>query len=86
MRNNRDEGRFAYFASPVRAGELVAIPRAELPEMIRDDNGKLSGYIYVDLQGVTGPDYVDNAQQFLRKTVTLPTSSPVSCSMKAHHE
>ena len=30
--------------------------------MIRNDNGKLAGYIYVDLQDVTGPDYVDRAQ------------------------
>jgi copper/silver efflux system protein len=43
-----------------------------MPEMIRDDNGKLSGYIYVDLQNVTGPDYVDRAQRFLSQNLTLP--------------
>ena len=42
--------------------------------MIRNDNGSLAGYIYIDLlSGVTGPDYVDRAQQFLAKNLTLPT-------------
>jgi Cu(I)/Ag(I) efflux system membrane protein CusA/SilA len=44
----------------------------KLPEMIRDDNGKLSGYIYVDLQNVTGPDYVAHAQRLLADRVMVP--------------
>ena len=40
--------------------------------MIRNDNGKLAGYIYLDLQDVTGPDYVDRAQRVLATSVTLP--------------
>jgi len=45
--------------------------------MIRNDNGNLAGYIYVDLQDVTGPDYVDRAQAFLAKHVTLPAGYSV---------
>jgi Cu(I)/Ag(I) efflux system membrane protein CusA/SilA len=42
--------------------------------MIRNDNGKLAGYIYIDvLPNVTGPDYVEQAQAFLAKNVSLPT-------------
>src|SRR5204863_9547782 len=48
-----------------------------MPEMIRNDNGNLAGYIYVDLQDVTGPDYVDRAQAFLAKHVTLPAGYSV---------
>jgi Cu(I)/Ag(I) efflux system membrane protein CusA/SilA len=45
-----------------------------MPEMIRNDNGDLAGYIYVDLlPSVTGPDYVDNARAFLAKNLALPT-------------
>ena len=33
---------------------------------------QLAGYIYVDLQNVTGPDYVDSAQALLAKNLTLP--------------
>ena len=48
-----------------------------MPEMIRNDNGKLAGYIYVDVQDVTGPDYVDSARQFLAQNLTLPTGYAV---------
>jgi Cu(I)/Ag(I) efflux system membrane protein CusA/SilA len=57
----------------VALGEIADVAVRKMPEMIRDDNGKLSGYIYVDLENVTGPDYVDRAQQVLSKSVTLPT-------------
>ena len=41
--------------------------------MIRNDNGKLAGYIYIDLQDVTAPDYVDRAREHSRRrTCTLP--------------
>lgn len=43
----------------------------KLPEMLRNDNGALSGYIYVDIQGVTPTDYVGRAQRAL-KSLSLP--------------
>src|SRR5207237_1588328 len=46
-------------------------------EMIRNDNGSLAGYIYIDLQGTTGPDYVDKAQKFLAQNLTLATGYSV---------
>src|SRR6266566_7627197 len=58
----------------VPLGDIADVSVRKMPEMIRDDNGSLAGYIYIDLlQGVTGPDYVDQAQRFLAKNVTLPT-------------
>jgi Cu(I)/Ag(I) efflux system membrane protein CusA/SilA len=68
--------------SPVVTGDGRAIPLSEIadvsvrkmPEMIRNDNGVLAGYVYIDLmQGVTGPDYVDKARDLLAKNVTVPT-------------
>jgi len=53
-------------------GDVADVAVRKMPEMIRDDNGKLSGYIYVDLQDVTGPDYVDRAQVYLSTNITLP--------------
>lgn len=44
----------------------------KMPEMVRNDNGELAGYIYVDLGNVTAPDYVERAQPFLAKNLTLP--------------
>jgi copper/silver efflux system protein len=56
----------------VPLGEIADVSVNKLPEMIRDDNGKLSGYIYVDLQNVTGPDYVAQAQRVLADRVMVP--------------
>jgi Cu(I)/Ag(I) efflux system membrane protein CusA/SilA len=59
-------------ARSVALSDIADVSVRKLPEMIRNDNGGLAGYIYVDIQNVTGPDYVDNAQRFLAKNVTLP--------------
>ena len=61
----------------VPLGDVADVAVRKMPEMLRHDNGKLSGYIYVDLQNVTGPDYVDTAQRFLAKNLTLPTGYSV---------
>jgi len=44
----------------------------EMPEMIRNDNGDRAGYIFVDLDGVTGVDYVAGAQALLASELILP--------------
>jgi len=57
----------------VPLGEVADVSVRKMPEMIRNDNGSLAGYIYVDLQNVTGPDYVAGAQLMLAQSLTLPT-------------
>jgi Cu(I)/Ag(I) efflux system membrane protein CusA/SilA len=61
----------------VPLGDVADVAVRKMPEMIRNDNGSLAGYIYVDLQNVTGPDYVDRAQALLKKSLTLPTGYSV---------
>jgi Cu(I)/Ag(I) efflux system membrane protein CusA/SilA len=56
----------------VALGEIADVSVRKMPEMIRNDNGDLAGYIYVDLQNVTAADYVEGARQFLAQNVTLP--------------
>jgi Cu(I)/Ag(I) efflux system membrane protein CusA/SilA len=56
----------------VPLGEVADVSVRKLPEMLRDDNGRLSGYIYVDVQHVTGPDFVESAQRVLAASVNLP--------------
>ncbi|HEV8316173.1 MAG TPA: efflux RND transporter permease subunit [Vicinamibacterales bacterium] len=65
--------------TPVMAGdgsvalsEVADVAIRKMPEMLRNDNGSLSGYIYVDIQNVTATDYVDRAQQYLSKNLVLP--------------
>jgi Cu(I)/Ag(I) efflux system membrane protein CusA/SilA len=44
----------------------------KLPEMIRNDNGSLAGYVYIDIRDVTAIDYVNSARDVLARNVTLP--------------
>jgi copper/silver efflux system protein len=57
----------------VPLGDIADVAIRKMPEMMRNDNGDLAGYIYVDLQGMTASDYVDQGRQFLAQNVTLPT-------------
>jgi Cu(I)/Ag(I) efflux system membrane protein CusA/SilA len=58
----------------VPLGDVADVAVRKMPEMIRNDDGSLAGYVYVDLlQGVTGPDYVERAQALLAKNLMLPT-------------
>ena len=67
--------------TPVITADGRAIPLSEIgdvsvrkmPEMLRNDDGNLSGYVYVDLQNVSASDYVDKARGFLASNLTLPT-------------
>ena len=45
--------------------------------MIRNDNGELAGYVYIDLAGVTATDYVARAKPFLSKNQQLPAGYSV---------
>jgi Cu(I)/Ag(I) efflux system membrane protein CusA/SilA len=44
----------------------------EAPEMIRNDNGELAGYVYVYLRDITAPEYVERAQEYLRANLMMP--------------
>jgi copper/silver efflux system protein len=57
----------------VPLGTIADVSVRKMPEMIRNDGGKLAGYIYIDITGTTGPDYVDQARAILAKNLTLPT-------------
>src|SRR6266571_895516 len=61
----------------VPLSEIADVSIRKMPEMIRNDNGNLAGYIYVDPQDVTGPDYVDRAQAYLANSLTLPAGYSV---------
>jgi len=56
----------------VPLGDIADVAIRKMPEMMRNDNGDLAGYIYIDLQGMTASDYVNNARQFLAQNVALP--------------
>ncbi len=43
------------------------------PAMIRDENGFLTGYVYVDITGRDIGSYVNEAKEKVAKSITLPT-------------
>jgi Cu(I)/Ag(I) efflux system membrane protein CusA/SilA len=56
----------------VPLGEVADVSVREAPEMIRNDNGELAGYIYVYLRDITGPEYVERAREHLRTNLKVP--------------
>jgi Cu(I)/Ag(I) efflux system membrane protein CusA/SilA len=61
-------------------GELAEIRATTGPSMIRDDNGLLTGYVYVDVAGRDPESYVKEAGGLLRNELKLPTGYAFSWS------
>lgn len=57
----------------IRMSSIADVQVKNYPEMVRNDNGQLSGYIYIDLNNVTSVDYVQQAKKILLKKLSLPT-------------
>jgi Cu(I)/Ag(I) efflux system membrane protein CusA/SilA len=81
-----DLDKLARVLVPTPAGAHV--PLAELadlrlvsgPGMIRDENGLLSGYVYVDLAGRDIGSYVEDAKARVQKELELPTGYTLTWS------
>jgi Cu(I)/Ag(I) efflux system membrane protein CusA/SilA len=52
--------------------QLADIKMLSGPGMIRDENGRLSGYVYVDISGRDVGGYVTDAKKVVREQVQLP--------------
>jgi Cu(I)/Ag(I) efflux system membrane protein CusA/SilA len=52
--------------------QLADIRLTTGPGMIRDENGRLSGYVYVDVAGRDIGSYVDEAKKIVREKVSVP--------------
>ena len=53
-------------------GEVARISLSQGPSMLRDEDGLLTGYVYVDLATSDYGSYVDNAQRVLDRQLRLP--------------
>jgi Cu(I)/Ag(I) efflux system membrane protein CusA/SilA len=82
MRDFRsDPGQLAKVLVPVSlAGNMAQVPVSQLgqvkvrsgPAMLRDENGLLSGYVYVDVSGRDIGSYVTEAKKLVRERIQLP--------------
>jgi len=53
--------------------QLAKIHTANGPSMIRNENGLLTGYVYIDIAGRDPSSYEDQAQKVIREKVKLPS-------------
>lgn len=60
--------------------ELATIESVSGPSMIRDEDGLLTGYVYVDLAGRDPDSYIAEAQALLRENIELPTGYAIAWS------
>jgi len=61
-------------------GELAEISTSSGPSMIRDENGLLTSYVYVDIAGRDPESYIAQANGLLRSQLKLPTGYAISWS------
>jgi Cu(I)/Ag(I) efflux system membrane protein CusA/SilA len=60
--------------------DLARIGIATGPAMIRNENGLLTGYVYVDISGRDPDSYIAEAGQLLRNRLKLPTGYSIAWS------
>ena len=56
----------------IPVSQLADIKLSSGPAMLRDENGMLNGYVYVNVAGRDVGSYVDEAKQLVREKVKLP--------------
>ena len=61
-------------------GQLASVKVASGPAMIRNEDGLLTGYVYIDIAGRDPNGYVKDAAQVLRDKVKLPPGYAISWS------
>ncbi|RJR47285.1 MAG: efflux RND transporter permease subunit [Deltaproteobacteria bacterium] len=60
--------------------QLASIKTVSGPAMIRNENGLLTGYIYIDMAGRDPNGYVEEAAQLIKKNIKLPAGYAISWS------
>jgi Cu(I)/Ag(I) efflux system membrane protein CusA/SilA len=64
----------------VPLAQIAEIDLTEGPAMLRDENGTLDGYVYIDVSGRNLGSYVQEAAQVVRDRVKLPPGYSISWS------
>ncbi|MGC4055745.1 MAG: efflux RND transporter permease subunit [Paludibaculum sp.] len=60
--------------------ELASIKTVTGPGMLRDENGLLNGYVYVDVAGRDVGSYVEEAKKLVRDNIKLPSGYTIAWS------
>jgi Cu(I)/Ag(I) efflux system membrane protein CusA/SilA len=62
----------------VALGQVATIEIVDGPPMIKSENARLNGWTFVDIKNVDLGSYVEQAQQHLRKEISLPTGYSIT--------
>jgi Cu(I)/Ag(I) efflux system membrane protein CusA/SilA len=76
-------GRVLVAAGPDRQvplSQLATVSLATGPSMIRDEDGLLTGYVYVDITGVDQNTYIKKADELLRQNIRLTPGHSIAWS------
>jgi len=76
LRNDIDKLKKTYIPTPsgvqVPVSQLAEITFETGPGMIRDENGRLAGYVYIDVAGRDIGGYVAEAKKIIKQNLKLP--------------
>ncbi len=64
----------------IPVGQLAEIKVVSGPSMIRNEDGMLTGYVYVDMAGRDASGYMEEAGKLIREKIKLPPGYAVSWS------
>lgn len=67
-------------ATQVPLGQLAEVRLVQGPSMLRDENGFLAGYVYVDLAGRDIGGYVEDAKRAVAAAIELPAGYSLTWS------
>jgi len=56
----------------ITLGSVADVSVRKMPEMLRNDDGQLAGYVYIDIRDTTAVDYVNSARAYLADRLDLP--------------
>jgi Cu(I)/Ag(I) efflux system membrane protein CusA/SilA len=65
---------------PVPIDELATLRVTNGPAMIRDENGLLTGYVYIDLDGRDPGSYIADANRVLHQRLSVPPTYTIAWS------
>lgn len=84
IRDSLDTLRFLPIMTPTGAtiplSEVASVTISEGPDMIRSENARLNGWVYVDIAGQDLSSYVDEAQKIVSQEVKIPAGYSLSWS------
>jgi len=84
LRDDPEKLRRVFVATPagvqVPIAQLATLRFVQGPPMIRDEDGMLAGYVFVDMAGRDVGSYVEDLKQVVRDTITLPPGYTIAWS------